>query len=99
MPDWDFPVEAGQILQFARALGDDNPIYADPGYGAGTSLGAVIAPPTFTTASEHYRAESRLRPTPGQPWRGSGRTAGEPSSAGGGSRGQGGTTRTVVGTV
>lgn len=85
MTDWDFPVEAGQILQFARALGDENPIYADAGYAAATPLGSVIAPPTFTAASEHYRAGSRLRPAPAEPWRGSGRTAGQAPGSGGGS--------------
>jgi N-terminal half of MaoC dehydratase len=77
MPDWEFPVEAGHVLQFARALGDQNPSCA--------GSGSVIAPPTFTAASEHYRPDSRLRPQPGQPWRGSGRTVGQPSSSGEGS--------------
>ncbi len=85
MDDWDFPVEAGQILQFARAIGDQNPIYCDAGYAARSEVGSIIAPPTFTAASEHYRADSRLRPQPGESWRGSGRTSGASPSRGGGS--------------
>ncbi|MEE2662782.1 MAG: MaoC family dehydratase N-terminal domain-containing protein, partial [Myxococcota bacterium] len=45
-----FPVEAGHIELFARALDDPNPIYSDPAYAATTECGGVIAPPTFTQA-------------------------------------------------
>jgi len=31
--------------QVANAYGDDNPLWCDPGYGAGTRWGSVIAPP------------------------------------------------------
>jgi N-terminal half of MaoC dehydratase len=71
---WSFPVEAGHILQFAHAIGDANPIYSDADYASATAVGHVIAPPTFTMASAHFDPEWPLRPRPGQPWRGSGRT-------------------------
>jgi hypothetical protein len=71
---WSFPVEAGQIAQFARAIGDTNPIYSDEAYARTTDPGHVIAPPTFTMASAHFDPDWPLRPRPGQPWRGSGRT-------------------------
>jgi acyl dehydratase len=29
-----FPVESGHVLMFARAIGDDNPVYRDPEYAA-----------------------------------------------------------------
>jgi acyl dehydratase len=32
---------------FAYGYGDDNPLYCDPEYAAGTRWGALIAPPTF----------------------------------------------------
>ncbi len=68
-----FPVEAGHILQFARALGDENPIYSDEAYARGTELGGIIAPPTFLQASQHFDPDFPLRPQPGRPWMGSGR--------------------------
>jgi hypothetical protein len=63
---YEFPVEAGQILLFARAVGDDNPVYQD----------GSIAPPTFTQSCVQYDPEWFLRPRTGQPWLGSGK---EPS--------------------
>ena len=68
-----FPVEAGQILMFARAIGDPNPIYCDEEYARGTELGGIVAPPTFTQASAHFDPDFPLRPQPGKPWFGSGR--------------------------
>jgi acyl dehydratase len=69
-----FPVEAGHIMMFARAIGDPNPVYhgaADP-----ESNGSeVIAPPTFVEASIHYDDTFRHRPRIGERWYGSGRTA------------------------
>ena len=91
------PVEAGQILFFARALGDPNPIYSDEGYASSTEFGAVLAPPTFTEVYHQYMEEYPLRPKLGEPWFGSGRTAtsrpprerrgGERRSSGGGGTG------------
>ncbi len=71
---WNFPVEAGHILQFARAIGDPNPIYSDAEYARDSDLGHVIAPPTFTMAAAHFDPDWPLRPVPGRPWLGSGRT-------------------------
>lgn len=65
------PVEAGAIMLFARALGDDNPIYRDPAYAAASEPGAVIAPPTFVQSAAHFDPGNRLRPHPGEPWMGS----------------------------
>ena len=73
-PPFDFPVEAGHVSQFAYAVGDLNPIYLDAAYADATDVGHVIAPPTFTMAAAHFDPEWPLRPQPGQPWRGSGRT-------------------------
>ncbi|MBW8826068.1 MAG: MaoC family dehydratase N-terminal domain-containing protein [Acidobacteria bacterium] len=68
-----FPIEAGHILLFARAIGDPNPIYADPD--------TAVAPPTFVQASAQFDPDYSLRPKPGQPWMGS---AKEPSQLAGG---------------
>jgi len=86
-----FPVEAGHIMMFARAIADPNPVYADADYAAGTEVGGVIAPPTFVQASAQFDPDYFLRPKLGEPWFGSGRNAtGTPpkdGSGGGGGRG------------
>ena len=68
-----FPVEAGHIVLFARAIGDTNQIYHDADYAQGTEPGSVIAPPTFVQASAQFNPDYYLRPKPGQPWLGSGK--------------------------
>ena len=68
-----FPVEAGHIMMFARAVGDKNPIYCDPEYAAGTEPGGIIAPPTFVQASAQFDPDYFLRPKIGEPWFGSGK--------------------------
>jgi len=64
-----FPVEAGHVLAFTRALGVADPPGELPGAGD-------PAPPTFAIASAQFDPEYRLRPRPGTPWHGSGGTAG-----------------------
>ena len=70
---YKFPIEAGAIMQFARAIGDTNQIYYDKEYAKGTELGDIIAPPTFVQASAQFDDEWSLRPKIGEPWIGSGR--------------------------
>jgi N-terminal half of MaoC dehydratase len=60
MESFTFPVEAGHIMCFARALGDE-----------GRS-----APPTFVAAAAQFDPDWPYRPRPGQPWHGSGRDPG-----------------------
>jgi hypothetical protein len=81
-----FPVEAGHIMLFARAVGDANQIYYDEDYAKNTEVGAVIAPPTFVQASAQFDPDYRLRPKIGQPWFGSGKepTGVQRDSSGGG---------------
>jgi acyl dehydratase len=86
-----FPIEAGHIMLFARAIGDPNPVYYDAGAAAATEVGGIVAPPTFTMASAQFDDSYPLRPRIGKPWFGSGR---EPTGAvpgGGGGGGGGGT--------
>jgi len=85
-----FPVEAGHIMMFARAIGDANPRFYEETAGAK----GVVAPPTFVQASAQFDPDYPLRPKIGQPWFGSGRDpAGPPPSfGGGGSRSGGGGT-------
>jgi acyl dehydratase len=75
-----FPIEAGHVLCFARAIGDDNPIYHDESYAAGTECQKVIAPPTFVAADVQFDPDWHQRPRIGEPWYGSGATpSGAPS--------------------
>ena len=77
-----FPVEAGHIMLFARAIGDPNPIYYD--------ADRAIAPPTFVQASAQFDPDYPLRPTIGKPWFGSGaEPTGLPRGGGGGGGGSG----------
>jgi hypothetical protein len=78
----EFPVEPGHIMVFARALGDDNPVYDV----TRTDPAEVIAPPTFVQASSHFDPDYPLRPQFGRPWRGSG---GEATGSPTGDRGRG----------
>ena len=68
-----FPVEATHILMFARAIGDPNPAYRDPGSPEAEAVGGVVAPPTFAMAGSQFDPDNPLRPKPGEPWFGSGR--------------------------
>ncbi|MEN2738372.1 MaoC family dehydratase N-terminal domain-containing protein [Microbacterium sp. X-17] len=38
------------ILRFAEGIGDDNPLWTDEEYAAGTAFGGIIAPPSFIFA-------------------------------------------------
>ena len=88
---YKFPIEAGHIMMFARAIGDDNPIYYDADYAASTECGGIVAPPTFVQASAQFNPDYSLRPRTGQPWMGSGGSpTGIKRSSGGGGRGGGG---------
>ncbi|MBV9380350.1 MAG: MaoC family dehydratase N-terminal domain-containing protein [Streptosporangiaceae bacterium] len=64
-----FPVEAGHVLAFTRALGG-----ADP--EGGLPADGDAAPPTFAIASAQFDPDYPLRPRPGAPWHGSGSDAG-----------------------
>jgi acyl dehydratase len=70
-----FPIEAGHIMMFARAIGDANPIYYDAHHAATTEVGAVIAPPTFVQASAQFDPNYFLRPKIGEEWFGSAKEA------------------------
>jgi acyl dehydratase len=69
-----FPIEAGHIMMFARAIGDFNPVYHDAELARESEVGGIIAPPTFVQANAQYDPDYPLRPHPGVPWFGSGAT-------------------------
>jgi hypothetical protein len=72
-----FPVEAGHVLAFTRALGADDP----PG---GLPAPEHPAPPTFAIASAQFDPHYPPRPRPGAPWHGSGGDAGLVTEGAGG---------------
>jgi N-terminal half of MaoC dehydratase len=63
-----FPIEAGHILTFARAIGDENPAYQ----GALDGTPDTPAPPTFVQAAAQFDPDYVLRPHEGEQWFGSG---------------------------
>ena len=71
MADIKFPIEAGHIMMFARAVGDKNQIYYDEEYAKTTEPGAIIPPPTFPQASAQFDPDYFLRPKIGEEWFGS----------------------------
>ena len=85
-----FPVEAGHILLFSRAIGDPNPVYTDADAAKKTEAGGIIAPPTFVQASAQFDPDYFLRPKIGQPWFGSGKNPTGVVRTGGGGGGGGG---------
>lgn len=46
----NFEASRDTIRKYALGIGDGNPLYLDPGYAAGSSLGGLVAPPTFPYA-------------------------------------------------
>ena len=82
-----FPVEASHIMMFARAIGDTNPAYYDAEAAKRVGAEGIVAPPTFPQAVAQFDPDYYLRPKPGEPWFGSGKTPsgveGKPPSLGG----------------
>lgn len=71
-------------MMFARAVGDDNPVYRDAEAAKLTEVGGIIAPPTFAQAMSQFDPNYHLRPKIGEPWFGSAKTAGVAQVASGG---------------
>src|SRR3954452_3205328 len=47
---WCHEATRDAIRHYAHGIGDDNPLWSDPAYAAGTAHGALIAPPSFVFA-------------------------------------------------
>ena len=60
--EFRFPVEAGHILQFARAIGDPNPVYRDAARARRAGFADVLAPPTFVQAADQFDPAYPRRP-------------------------------------
>ncbi|WP_433709553.1 MaoC/PaaZ C-terminal domain-containing protein [Nocardia sp. CA-084685] len=62
MSAYFFPVDAGHVLIFARAVGDTNPAYQRIASTCGRNPGdSAVVPPTFVQASAHYDPGYPLR--------------------------------------
>ena len=70
-----FTVEAGDIMLFARSIGDKNQIYYDSDYASTTEAQGVIEPPTFVAASSKFDEGYYLRPKICEACFGSGKAA------------------------
>ncbi len=44
---WCYEATRDNIRHWAHGIGDDNPLWCDPAYGAKTTFGRVFAPPSF----------------------------------------------------
>lgn len=62
MPPQTVVVERGPVANFARAVKDDNPVYADVRAAAESGFDAIPAPPTFTFAMHHWGVFPELQP-------------------------------------
>jgi acyl dehydratase len=49
---WCHEATRDNIRHYAHGIGDDNPLWCDPGYAAGTTHGELIAPPSFLFACD-----------------------------------------------
>jgi len=65
-----FPIDASQILFFARSINEENPIYYDAEYAKSKGLQGTIAPLTFVEAYHQFDSTYRLRPNPDKKWPG-----------------------------
>jgi acyl dehydratase len=57
-PPFAVTVERGKIKEFARAIGDANPLYLDDRVGAASPWGDIIAPPTFAITFKDENADT-----------------------------------------
>jgi acyl dehydratase len=57
-PPYAVTVERGKIKEFARALGDTNPLYIDDRVGVASEWGDIIAPPTFSVTFRDETADT-----------------------------------------
>ena len=73
-----FEVEKSHITTFARAIGDDNPLWDDEAAARRSKYGGLIAPPTFTRmifnalrppGTEHYPLPGSVQLDGGSQWR------------------------------
>jgi hypothetical protein len=80
---FEFPVERGAVLSFARAIGDLDPRWWDDSSPEAKAHGGVAAPPTFVASVAQWDPDWPYRPRADQPWWGSGKDGGTPPPSSG----------------
>ncbi len=55
-----FPVDRSKVREFARSLGDRDPIYTDVEVARAAGFTNIPAPPTFVVSSAHWREEDNM---------------------------------------
>ncbi|MGQ0480093.1 MAG: MaoC family dehydratase N-terminal domain-containing protein [Pseudonocardia sp.] len=55
-----FPVDRSKVREFARSLGDRDPIYTDVEAAKAAGFTNIPAPPTFVVSSAHWREEDNM---------------------------------------
>ena len=55
-------IERGPVSNFAKAVQDHSPVYADPGVAADAGFDAIPAPPTYDFAMHHWGAFPEVQP-------------------------------------
>jgi acyl dehydratase len=49
---WNYEATRDAIRHYAHGIGDDNPLWCDPEYGARSRFGTLVAPPSFLFACD-----------------------------------------------
>jgi acyl dehydratase len=62
---WNDSATGDAIRQFSDGVGDDNPLWRDPEYAAGSRWGGLLAPPSFLYAVDATIVAPKL---PGVQW-------------------------------
>ena len=60
-----FPVDRSKVREFARALGDPDPVYTDVDAARAAGFTDIPVPPTFVVSSAHWREEDNMVATLG----------------------------------
>ena len=60
-----FPVDRSKVREFARALGDPDPVYTDVDAARAAGFSDIPVPPTFVVSSAHWREEDNMVATLG----------------------------------
>lgn len=55
-----FPVDRSKVREFARSLGDRDPVYTDDATARAAGFAGIPAPPTFVVSSAHWREEDDM---------------------------------------
>lgn len=61
-----YEIEKGMLRRFAQAVGDASPLWQDDEYTAKSSLGSIVAPPTFILTLGFDQIVHRLTQSPSQ---------------------------------